>query len=274
MSYGRSACPPLIVGVGIGGTLEKTAVWRKKRCCVSGPTHRFVLCSIRNCSSVSTIWYGPQGFGAVTALAVHIETYAAHIANACSCEHQLSCCIQAEFYRRGRENQVKVKHLLTPLTEADILALQAGQAVLISGIIYTARDAAHKKLAELQQSGQPLPFALHGQLLYYVGPSPARPGQVIGAAGPTTSSRMDRYTPLLAQGLKSCMGKVHTSGCQDALVRYKAVYLAAVGVPALYPTVRQAEVVAYPELGPEAVYRLQVENFPAVVVNDAYGQDL
>jgi fumarate hydratase subunit beta len=173
---------------------------------------------------------------------------------------------------------VKVKHLLTPLTEADILALQAGQAVLISGIIYTARDAAHQKLAELQQSGQPLPFALHGQLLYYVGPSPARPGQVIGAAGPTTSSRMDRYTPaLLAQGLKGCIGKgPRTQAVKDALVRYKAVYLAAVGGAGalLSRTVRQAEVVAYPELGPEAVYRLQVENFPAVVVNDAYGQDL
>lgn len=173
---------------------------------------------------------------------------------------------------------MKVKHLATPLTEADVLALKAGDTVLISGVLYTARDAAHQKLAELQRAGQALPFELAGQLIYYVGPAPAKPGQVIGSAGPTTSGRMDVYTPaLLAQGLKGCIGKgARSQTVKDALVRYKGVYLAATGGAGalLAQTVRQCEIVAYPELGPEAIYRLEVENFPATVVNDAFGDDL
>ncbi|HZK25120.1 MAG TPA: Fe-S-containing hydro-lyase [Oscillospiraceae bacterium] len=172
---------------------------------------------------------------------------------------------------------MQVKHLTTPLTTAAVLTLKAGQAVLISGVLYTARDAAHQRLAELQRTGKTLPFDLEGQLIYYVGPAPAKPGQVIGSAGPTTSGRMDLYTPgLLAQGLKGCIGKgARSQAVKDALVKYQGVYLAATGGAGalLAQTVRQVTVVAYPELGPEAIYRLAVENFPATVINDAYGND-
>jgi fumarate hydratase subunit beta len=164
------------------------------------------------------------------------------------------------------------------LTDEDVMRLRAGDNVLISGVVYTGRDAAHKKLVELLEAGLPLPVDLHGQMIYYVGPTPAKPGKVIGSAGPTTSGRMDAYTPaLLEQGLKACIGKGSRSqDVRDALIRYKGVYLAATGGAAalLAKTVNKAEVVAYPELGAEAIYRLEVTDFPATVVNDAYGGDV
>jgi len=173
---------------------------------------------------------------------------------------------------------VTVRKISAPLTDDDVLELRAGDNVLISGVIYTGRDAAHQKLFELVSAGELLPVDFSGQMIYYVGPSPAKPGKVIGSAGPTTSGRMDVYTPtMLAQGLKACIGKGSRSqAVKDALVKYKAVYLAATGGAAalLARTVRQAEVVAYAELGAEAIYRLEVEDFPATVVNDAYGNDI
>lgn len=170
------------------------------------------------------------------------------------------------------------KTISAPLSDKDVMQLRAGDNVFISGVIYTGRDAAHKKLADLIAAGEPLPVDLRGQLIYYVGPSPAKPGKVIGSAGPTTSGRMDAYTPaLLAQGLKACIGKGSRSQVvRDALAQYKGVYLAATGGAAalLAKTVSKAEVVAYPELGAEAIYRLEVVDFPATVVNDAYGGDV
>lgn len=170
------------------------------------------------------------------------------------------------------------KRISAPLSDEDIMQLKAGDTVLISGVIYTGRDAAHKKLVELVEKGEPLPVDFKGQLIYYVGPSPAKPGKVIGSAGPTTSGRMDAYTPtMLAQGLKACIGKgSRNQAVKDALVKYKGVYLAATGGAAalLARTIKKAEVVAYPELGAEAIYRLEVEDFPATVVNDAYGNDI
>ncbi|MBS4006814.1 MAG: Fe-S-containing hydro-lyase [Clostridium sp.] len=171
-----------------------------------------------------------------------------------------------------------VRKISAPLSDEDVLKLRAGDNLLISGVIYTGRDAAHQKLFELVEAGELLPVDFSGQMIYYVGPSPAKPGKVIGSAGPTTSGRMDIYTPaLLAQGLKACIGKGSRSqAVKDALVKYKAVYLAATGGAAalLARTVRHAEVVAYAELGAEAIYRLVVEDFPATVVNDVYGNDI
>jgi len=170
------------------------------------------------------------------------------------------------------------KKLTTPITEEQILDLKAGDEVSITGTIYTARDSAHKLLVEALERGETLPFDLKGQIIYYAGPAPAKPGQPIGSVGPTTSYRMDSYTPtLLAQGLKACIGKGNRSEIVvDALKQYKGVYLAAIGGVAalLAKRVKTAKIVAYPELGPEAVNQLYVEDFPAVVVNDCYGADL
>lgn len=170
------------------------------------------------------------------------------------------------------------KKISTPLTEEQVQELRAGDTALISGIIYTGRDLAHKKLTDALQAGEKLPFDLKGAIIYYVGPSPAKPGKPIGSAGPTTSYRMDKHSPLLIQhGLRGMIGKGNrTQPVLDAIKKYHAVYFAAVGGAAalISQTIKKATVIAYPELGPEAVQELLVEDFPAVVVNDIYGADL
>ncbi len=169
-------------------------------------------------------------------------------------------------------------HLQTPLTDEEVMGLRAGDRVLLKGIIYTARDTAHKRLTELLQRGEPLPFDLKGQLIYYTGPSPAPPTRPVGSIGPTTSSRMDPYTPLLlSAGLKGMIGKGRRSQeVKEALKIYRAVYFGATGgVGALLSKfVRRAEVLAFEDLGPEAIMLLEVEDFPLVVLNDAFGGDL
>lgn len=168
--------------------------------------------------------------------------------------------------------------LATPLSDADVEALAVGDTVLVNGVIYTARDAAHKRLVDLLAAGQPLPVDLQGQIMFYVGPSPARPGRVIGAAGPTTSYRMDPYTPqLLRLGLKAMIGKGKRSPeVIEAMTAYKAVYLGAIGGAGalISQSIKAAEIVAYEDLGPEAIRRLVVENLPTIVVNDCRGNDL
>lgn len=167
--------------------------------------------------------------------------------------------------------------LQTPLTIEDTAKLRAGQTCLLNGIIYTARDSAHKRLVEMLEKGEKLPFDPRGQLIYYVGPCPAPPGRVIGSAGPTTSTRMDVYTPaMLAAGVRGVIGKGDRSQeVIQALVQYKAVYLAAIGGAGalIAKSIVQAEVVAFPDLGPEAVHRLLVKDMPAVVVIDSLGQN-
>lgn len=167
--------------------------------------------------------------------------------------------------------------LRAPLTDAAVEGLKAGDQVLISGDLYTARDAAHARLADLIRQGRPLPFDLKGQIIYFVGPTPAPPGRPIGSAGPTTSYRMDPYSPLLIEhGLKGMVGKgKRAAEVTDALKQYKAVYLAAVGGAGalISQRIRAAEIVAYEDLGPEAIRRLTVEDFPAVVINDCHGGD-
>ena len=169
-------------------------------------------------------------------------------------------------------------HITSPI-EAEIIAkLTVGTKVLISGVIYTARDAAHYRLSQALDRGEGLPFDLDGQTLYYMGPSPARPGQIIGSAGPTTSSRMDIYTPrLIAAGLRAMIGKGNRSPqVREAIKKYKAVYLATIGGAGalLSKSIKQVEVIAYEDLGTEAILRLTVESFPAIVANDVYGEDL
>lgn len=169
-------------------------------------------------------------------------------------------------------------HLTPPLSADDLAALRAGDRVSVSGVIYTARDAAHRRLVDLIEAGQPLPIPLEGQIIYYVGPSPAPPGKVIGAAGPTTSYRMDPYAPrLLDLGLKAMIGKGKRSDAVvQAMVRNQAVYLAAIGGAGalMAQTVKAARIVAYEDLGPEAIRELRVQSLPAVVVNDVLGNDL
>ncbi|MBW1681057.1 MAG: Fe-S-containing hydro-lyase [Deltaproteobacteria bacterium] len=176
------------------------------------------------------------------------------------------------------ESMERVIDLATPLTAEQVTELKAGDRVTITGRIYTGRDAAHRRLFELIEKGEPLPIPLEGQVIYYVGPSPAAPGRVIGAAGPTTSYRMDAYTPkLLELGLKGMIGKGKRSEeVKAAIRRYKAVYMAAIGGAGalISRAVREAEVVAYEDLGPEAIRCLRVEGLPAVVVNDVHGNDL
>lgn len=170
------------------------------------------------------------------------------------------------------------KHIISPVSPEVIKELHVGDNVLIDGVIYVARDAAHKRLVEAMDRGEKLPFDIKGQTVYYMGPSPAPPGRVIGACGPTTSSRMDMFTPrLLEAGLKAMIGKGNRSqAVKDAIKKYQAVYFMSYGGAGalLAKTVRKAELIAYPDLGAEAILRLEVENFPAVVANDMYGHDL
>ncbi|WP_264739024.1 Fe-S-containing hydro-lyase [Cytobacillus firmus] len=165
----------------------------------------------------------------------------------------------------------------SPIDEQVLISLKAGDRVLISGTIYTARDAAHKRMSEALQKGEDLPFNIKGQTIYYVGPTPAKPGQIIGSAGPTTSGRMDKYTPsLLDRGLKGMIGKGYRSQeVIDSMKKNKAVYFAAIGGSGalIARSIKSMEVIAYEDLGPEAIYKLTVENFPAVVIIDSKGTD-
>jgi fumarate hydratase subunit beta len=176
-----------------------------------------------------------------------------------------------------RINDIEVR-VTTPLTEEDVVQLKIGDHVRINGVIYTARDAAHNRMIQTLDAGGELPIDLKGQLIYYTGPTPARPGHASGAMGPTTSMRMDPFTPrLLAEGLKACMGKGNRGPeVQEALKQYKAVYFMAVGGAGamLSQFIRKVEVIAYEDLGTESLKRVEVEDFPAVVMDDCEGRDL
>lgn len=170
------------------------------------------------------------------------------------------------------------KYVNAPLTEGAAAELRAGDYVYLSGTIYTARDAAHKRMYEALERGEQLPFAMENNVIYYMGPSPARPGKPIGSAGPTTSGRMDKYTPaLLDLGLKGMIGKgKRNQAVRDAIVRNGAVYFAAVGGAGalLSQSILSSEVIAYEDLGTEAIRKLEVKNFPVIVVMDAQGNSL
>jgi len=169
-------------------------------------------------------------------------------------------------------------NLTTPLSEEDTRKLKAGDVVNLSGVIYTARDAAHSRLVKLIEEGKELPFDLEGSVIYFVGPTPPKPGDPIGSAGPTTSYRMDSYSPtMLKHGSRGMIGKGKRSQeVKDACKEYGGIYFGATGGAGalLGKRIKEAEVIAYPELGPEAVRRIVVEDFPVTVVNDTYGNDL
>jgi fumarate hydratase subunit beta len=168
--------------------------------------------------------------------------------------------------------------LTMPLTDEDVEKLRIGDIVYLSGVMYTARDAAHKRLVDLIKEGKDLPFDLKGSVIYFVGPTPPKPGEPIGSAGPTTSYRMDSYSPILiANGQKGMIGKgKRNQDVKDACKKHKAVYFGATGGAGalIAQRIKKAEVIAYPELGPEAIRRIEVEDFPVTVVNDCHGGDL
>jgi fumarate hydratase subunit beta len=173
---------------------------------------------------------------------------------------------------------VEIK-LTTPFSAEDIDKLKAGDQVLLSGVIYTGRDAAHKRLCELLDAGKELPVDLNGQVIYFVGPSPAKPGKVIGSAGPTTSYRMDAYSPQVIKeaGLRGMIGKGgRGQEVVDAMCRYGCVYFAATGGAAalISKSIISCEVVCYEDLGPEAIHRLEVKDMPLIVAIDAHGNNL
>ena len=168
--------------------------------------------------------------------------------------------------------------LTTPVTREDLAPLRAGDTVLLSGTVYTARDAAHQRMMELLDKGERLPFPVEGSALYYVGPTPERPGEVIGSAGPTTSGRMDAYSPrLLDLGQAIMIGKgARNQAVKDAVRRNGAVYLAALGGAGalMAASVKELEIICWEDLGCEAVRKLEVENFPLTVILDSQGGDL
>lgn len=193
-----------------------------------------------------------------------------------SCEqayrsHSVDCCERSIFFEME-------KHIRTPITPEAAGDLRAGDYVYLTGTIYTARDAAHKRMYEALERGETLPLSLENNVIYYMGPSPAREGRPIGSAGPTTASRMDKYAPkLLDLGLAGMIGKGKRSDAvKEAIVRNSAVYFAAVGGAGalLSKSIKASEVIAYDDLGTEAIRRLEVENFPVIVVIDAEGNNL
>jgi len=176
-----------------------------------------------------------------------------------------------------KKSSEKVLRITAPITDEALAGLHAGDRVFISGVIYVARDAAHKRMVEALQQGQSLPFDPQGQIIYYMGPSPTRPGRPIGSAGPTTAGRMDPYAlTLLAVGLKGMIGKGGRSlALREALQKHKAAYFTTTGGAAalVARSIRSARVIAFEDLGPEALLQLEVEDLPAIVVNDMYGGD-
>jgi len=170
------------------------------------------------------------------------------------------------------------KKIKLPFTDEILKDLRAGDSLLLTGLVYTARDAAHKRMLEALNQGKPLPFDIKGSTIYYMGPTPARPGRIIGSAGPTTSGRMDAYAPrLIAEGLKGMIGKGSRSkAVKDAMMKYKAVYLGAIGGAGalLSRSIKKAEVIAYEDLDTEALRRMEVADFPVTVINDIHGGDL
>jgi fumarate hydratase subunit beta len=170
------------------------------------------------------------------------------------------------------------RNITFPLSDDILETLHAGDELLLTGAMYVGRDAAHKRMIETLQAGEPLPVDLKGQVIYFMGPTPARPGKAIGSAGPTSSYRMDAYSPrLMAEGLKGMIGKgMRSKEVKEAMKKHKAVYLGAIGgAGALFAgCIRKVEVVAYDDLGPEALRRIEVRDFPVTVINDIYGGDI
>ena len=302
---GPNPCPPGIIGVGIGGTMEHAALISKKALLrpVATRHEREDISAIEQEieKRLSNTGLGPMGLGgSTTTLAVHADASPCHIASLpvainvqChAARYAIAVWRQgkwhfgenAEKYQdadiseiRTADIPVKPKKITLPMSRETAKELRAGQWVLLSGPLFTGRDQTHKKLVELLEARKPLPADLQGQIIYYVGPSPAPEGRATGSAGPTTSYRMDAYTPqILNQGVVGVMGKGKRSeGVRKAICKHGAVYLATIGGAGAYLSdrIKKCSVEAFPELGPEALFRMEVENFPAIVINDSQGND-
>ena len=302
LKAGPNPCPPGIIGIGIGGTTEKTALLAKKALLrpvgLRNPRDDLAKLEDRIFVRINGLGIGPLGLGgSVTSLGVAVEVYPCHIASLplainIQCHAARHCTARWANGswlmippRLSFENDAqhpaafkdRVFRIDLPLSESVVADLRAGDWVLLSGVVYTGRDQTHRRLVEMLDSGASLPVDLKGQLIYYVGPSPAPAGRPVGSAGPTTSYRMDAYTPrMLAEGVLATMGKGKRSPeVKAAMKDHGAVYFATIGGAGTYLSshIETCELVAFPELGPEALYRMRVKNFPAIVINDVSGAD-
>lgn len=309
---GASPCPPILLGLGIGGTFEKAAVMAKRSLFdpIQGPEElkaradqgdEYGKLALEILEMVNETGIGTQGLGGVQmCIGVNIRTFGTHIGSlpvAMNIQCHAARHAEAVFYADGSvdyigdhidgsegyveqapEIKANAVELRPPVSPEQFLQLRAGDRVSITGTIYTARDAAHKRMIEEFEKTGKFPIDMENQILYYVGPVPAMEGEVIGPAGPTTSGRMDKYAPfLLDRGLKCMIGKGYRSeDVKAAMKRNGAVYLVAIGGAAVViaDSIKKVEVVAYPELGPEAVHRFEVENFPAIVAIDSQGGNI
>lgn len=305
---GANPCPPINVGVGVGGSFEQAAICAKKALLnpiiplkeleEKAKTDQKAAMELRILKGIQDTGIGTQGLGGtLTAFGVSVETYPCHIAsmpvavniNCHAARHAEMTLTDStvipedikpdfnipELHKAETTNELKKVSL--PLKEEDIKTLKAGECILLSGIMYTGRDAAHKRLLNCVKNNEPMPVDLKGQTIYYVGPCPAKEGEVIGPAGPTTSGRMDAYTPdMLKLGLKGMVGKGYRSKAViDAIKKYKAIYFVSTGGAGalLAQRIKEAEVVAYEDLGPEAIYKLKIEDFPVTVCIDSKGNN-
>jgi fumarate hydratase, class I len=309
---GANPCPPILLGIGIGGTFEKSALLAKRSLFdpVLSPEElqvkadsgdQYAGLALELITLINQTGIGTQGMGGIQmCLGVNIRTYPTHIGAmpvALNIQCHAARHAEAILHPDGHVDYLshsidkdaktiappavplgKVVSLTTPLSSDDFKALRAGDRVEITGTLYTARDAAHKRMLEdLEKTGR-LPVDLTNEILYYVGPVPAIAGEVIGPAGPTTASRMDKYAPtLLEKGLKGMIGKGYRSPeVKAAIQTHGAVYFVAIGGLAvkIAQTIKKAEVIAYADLGAEAIHRLEVEKFPAIVAIDSLGNNL
>lgn len=299
---GPNPCPPGIIGVGIGGTMEKAALISKMALLrpVGRKHDREDVSAIEReiKQRLAESGIGPMGLGGrTTVLGVHAEVYPCHIASLpvavniqCHAARYAWAKLENGSWTMGQQVKkagvaprirldmpVTPRRIHLPLDREVTRELRAGEWVLLTGSLYTGRDQTHRRLVELLEAKETLPVNLDSQMLYYTGPSPAPPGRIIGSAGPTTSYRMDAYTPdMLDQGVLGLMGKGKRSlMVRKAIKKHAAVYFATIGGAGAYLSdcITDCKVAAFPELGPEALYRLEVENFPAVVINDAHGND-
>ncbi len=304
---GPNPCPPGIIGVGIGGTMEQASLIAKKAllrpCGKEGPGHRIRQIEEELYRMVNSTGIGPLGLGGqTTCLSVAVEAYPCHIASLpvavniqCHAARRAEAVWAGGRWSYGPEAAIEtgildglqagtawdqaheVRRITLPLSRQQAAGLRAGDWLLLNGKVLTGRDQTHRVLVDLLRAGKRPPVDLKDQLIYYVGPSPAPPGMAIGSAGPTTSYRMDAYTPeLLAQGVVALMGKGRRSDeVRQAIARHGAVYLATIGGAGAFlaRAVESARVVAFEELGPEAMYELELKDFPAVVINDSEGGD-
>lgn len=302
---GSKPCPPNIIGLGIGGDLEQCGYLARMALLrpINKRNRKYEGLEGALLKEINALNIGPQGLGGKTsALAVNIEAAGCHRANlpiavAFNCHigrcRQWSLDKKDELIREEREKALKqklkdaakgielfedYKRIQLPLTNDLISGLKVADKVLISGHVYTARDAAHRRIVKLIQENKEPPFALKGQVIYYVGPTPPKPGQIIGSAGPTTSARMDCYVPiLLSHGLKGMIGKGYRSPkAIEAVKTHKAIYfITFAGAGALLSKhIVKSEVIAFDDLGTEAIRRLELKDFPAIVACDAQGRDI